>query len=58
MKPCPKIYLYLTIMVKIVAYPCHDHFYATDLIIPSLDELTLVVKVIRVNLPKLAMIPR
>jgi hypothetical protein len=49
MKPCTKLYHYHTIIAKIVPYPFKILCYSSDLDIPSLDELILVMKIIRVK---------
>jgi hypothetical protein len=49
MKLCPKLYLYSTILAKIVCYLFMIFYPASYLIIPFLDNLTLVIKVIRVK---------
>jgi hypothetical protein len=49
MKFCPKFYLRRTILAKIVSYHFMIIFHATYLIIPTLDNLTLVTKVLRVK---------
>jgi hypothetical protein len=49
MKLCPKLYLYSTILAKIVSYHFMIIYHASYLIAPFLDNLTLVIKVIRVK---------
>jgi hypothetical protein len=57
MKPCPKLYLYVTIMEKIVSYLFMIICCASDLIILFLNDLTLLMKVIKVKSPHHAMVP-
>jgi hypothetical protein len=57
MKFCPKFYLYSNILAKIVSYLFMKIYHASFLIIPFLDNLTLVIKLIRVKSSHLAMMP-
>jgi hypothetical protein len=57
MKLCPKLYLCITILEKIVSHLFMIFCHASYLFIPFLDNLTLVIKVLRVKSSHLAKVP-